>query len=165
MTVTAKDVAAFILRAKGTMTAMKLQKLVYYSQAWSLVWDGEPLFDDQIEAWANGPVTYALFQHHRGKYTVGAADFADGDPEELDLDQRETVQAVLDAYGDMSAGQLSALTHAEKPWRAARGSAEDGEKSRAVITPSSMQEYYAELSAAETAVQDVQDVDFPAWVR
>ena len=38
------DVAAYILHRAGTMTAMKLQKLVFYSQAWSLVWDEKPLF-------------------------------------------------------------------------------------------------------------------------
>ena len=34
MTVSAVDVAAYILDQKGPMTAMKLQKLVYYGQAW-----------------------------------------------------------------------------------------------------------------------------------
>lgn len=45
------DVAAYILEKKGEMTAWKLQKLVYYSQAWSLVWDQRPLFAERIEAW------------------------------------------------------------------------------------------------------------------
>ena len=36
------DVAAYILQKTGSMTTMKLQKLVYYSQAWSLVWDEKP---------------------------------------------------------------------------------------------------------------------------
>jgi uncharacterized phage-associated protein len=49
------DVAQYILRKQGGMTTMKLQKLVYYAQAWSLVWDEEPLFDQPIEAWSNGP--------------------------------------------------------------------------------------------------------------
>ena len=44
------DVAACILKQKGPMTAMKLQKLLYYSQAWSLVWDEKPLFPERIEA-------------------------------------------------------------------------------------------------------------------
>ena len=37
------DVAEYILKKKGAITAMKLQKLVYYSQAWAVVWDEEPL--------------------------------------------------------------------------------------------------------------------------
>ena len=50
------DVAAFILGRLGQVGAMKLQKLVYYSQAWSLVWDDQPLFSETIEAWDKGPV-------------------------------------------------------------------------------------------------------------
>jgi len=50
------DVSRYILERMGEMTAMKLQKLCYYAQAWSLVWDERPLFDERIEAWANGPV-------------------------------------------------------------------------------------------------------------
>ena len=39
------DVARYILEKYGPLSAMKLQKMVYYSQAWSLVWDDAPLFD------------------------------------------------------------------------------------------------------------------------
>jgi hypothetical protein len=52
--VSAHDVAAYILKQTGEITAMKLQKLVYYSQAWSLVWDEEPLFSERVEAWRMG---------------------------------------------------------------------------------------------------------------
>ena len=49
---TAHDVAAYILdKQDNGLPAMKLQKLVYYAQTWSLVWDDLPLFDDRIEAW------------------------------------------------------------------------------------------------------------------
>ncbi len=45
---TAHDVADFILAKLGAMSAMKLQKLVYYSQAWHLTWAEKPLFENQI---------------------------------------------------------------------------------------------------------------------
>ncbi|HSS48337.1 MAG TPA: type II toxin-antitoxin system antitoxin SocA domain-containing protein, partial [Thermoanaerobaculia bacterium] len=63
---TVHNVAAYILQKQGEMTAMKLQKLVYYSQAWSLVWDEEPLFAERVEAWANGPVVPDLYREHKG---------------------------------------------------------------------------------------------------
>ena len=44
--VSAHDVASYILRELGKTTTMKLQKLVYYSQAWSLVWDEKALFQE-----------------------------------------------------------------------------------------------------------------------
>ena len=64
------DVAAYVLREAGAMSTVKLHKLVYYSQAWHLVWDEEPLFVEPIEAWANGPVVRALYDHHRGRFGV-----------------------------------------------------------------------------------------------
>jgi uncharacterized phage-associated protein len=64
------DVAEYILQKQGSMTAWKLQKLVYYSQAWALVWDQKPLFPERIEAWANGPVSPDLYQKHRGQFIV-----------------------------------------------------------------------------------------------
>lgn len=57
----ALDVAQYILEQQGPMPAMKLHKLLYYAQAWSLVWDDEPLFPERIEAWINGPVIPDLF--------------------------------------------------------------------------------------------------------
>lgn len=45
------------------MTTMKLEKLTYYCQAWSLAWDDVPLFDEEFEAWANGPVCPQLFEN------------------------------------------------------------------------------------------------------
>lgn len=44
------DVAAAILERTGPLDTFKLQKLVYYAQAWHLVWDNEPLFEEPIEA-------------------------------------------------------------------------------------------------------------------
>src|SRR5260221_11586367 len=59
------DVAAYIIKKMGPVSAMKLHKLIYYCQAWSLVWDERPLFQEKIEAWANGPVIRDLFVFHR----------------------------------------------------------------------------------------------------
>lgn len=135
--------AAYILAKRGPMSAMKLEKLVYYSQAWSLVWDERPLFADRIEAWANGPVAPRLYAAHRGQFTVYG--IAEGDPKRLDDVGRETVDAVLGYYGDKAAHWLSALTHDEPPWRDARCGLPDGVPSTAEITHAAMAEYYGSL--------------------
>ena len=145
MSVRANDVAAYILRSQGAMPAMKLQKLVYYSLAWSLVWDDEPLFEETVEAWANGPVIRELYDAHRGQFAV--ASIPDSDPDLLDSDQRETVDAVLQFYGEKSSQWLSDLTHMEAPWRNAReeNGLGSGERGQAPITHASMHEYYSSL--------------------
>jgi uncharacterized phage-associated protein len=137
------DVAAFILRQHGPMTAMKLQKLVYYAQAWSLVWDERPLFGARIEAWANGPVAPKLYEQHRGKFNVSR--WPEGDPSRLAEDARDTLRAVVAFYGAMPAQQLSDLTHAEPPWRDARLGLAPGERGNREITHAAMAEYYGSL--------------------
>jgi uncharacterized phage-associated protein len=142
----ALDVAAYILERSGPgpLTAMKLQKLVYYSQAWSLVWDERPLFPERIEAWANGPVCPTLYNFHRGSFHVSRMMIG-GDPDSLSADERETVDAVLDYYGKMNSQYLSDLTHAEQPWQIARGQMSPGERGNSEITHASMAEFYGSL--------------------
>lgn len=138
------DVAQYILKRQGKMTAMKLQKLVYYAQAWGLVWDEKPLFREPVEAWANGPVVRALYEAHRGKFQVGPSDFG-GDWEKLSAEQRGTVRAILKIYGDKGSNWLSDLTHREDPWRDARRGFSDGERGGRVISHAAMAEYYGNL--------------------
>ena len=143
--VSVNDVAAFILRERQQMTAMKLQKLVYYAQAWSLVWDERPLFSERIEAWANGPVCPDLYRQHSGKFQVGPGDIA-GNPGAIDQDGRDTILSVLTFYGDKSAQWLSDLTHNEAPWHDARRGLSDGDRGQVEITHAAMAEYYGSLS-------------------
>lgn len=140
------DVAKYILDKLPDMTAMKLQKLVYYSQAWSLVWDEEPLFDAPIEAWANGPVVRELYDLHKGQFKVIPSSI-NGNPSKLTGLQIETIDAVLVFYGDKTGQWLSDLAHMEDPWKIARESEglADGEKGSPVIELSDMSEYYGGL--------------------
>jgi uncharacterized phage-associated protein len=137
------DVAEFILHKCGSMTAMKLQKLVYYCQAWSLVWDEKPLFPEKIEAWANGPVVRELFDLHKGRFRVASISL--GRPEKLNKTQIETVKAVLNYYCKRSSQWLSDLTHMEDPWRKARAGMSEDERGNRVISHASMIEYYSSL--------------------
>lgn len=139
------DVVAYILSKTGRVTAMKLQKLVYYSQAWSLVWDEEPLFEERIEAWANGPVVVDLYRWHKGLFEV--SNCARGEPNNLTAQQRETIDGVLNFYADKPSQWLSDLTHREPPWFSARKRLSPGQRGTREITHASMAEYYAGLSA------------------
>lgn len=142
--VSALDVAPYILKELGPLPAMKLQKLVYYSQAWSLVWDEQRLFHERIEAWAYGPVVPRLFRAHRGRFKVGTIP---GDASRLDENQTETVDSVIAFYGEKSSQWLSDLTHLEAPWHETRESAglANGERGSAQINIADMAQYYSSL--------------------
>lgn len=140
---TVYDVAAYILARQGPMTAMKLQKLVYYAQAWSLVWNDKPLFRNRIEAWANGPVSPTLYQEHKGKFMVVRLRIGDG--RKVRSQAKATVDSVLDYYGKQSSQWLSTLTHAEKPWKDARRGLKPSNRGSVPITHAAMAEYYGSL--------------------
>ena len=137
------DVARYILSKKGQITAMKLQKLVYYSQVWPLVWDEEELFPEQIEAWANGAVVRALFRIHRGMFKVTEENFSIGDISSLSTSQKSNIDKVLEFYGDYTAQELSDINHQEDPWVNARGDLHPMANSSNEITKGAILEYHS----------------------
>lgn len=138
------DVADYVLQKLGSMSAMKLQKLIYYSQVWYLVWTESPLFSDEIEAWANGPVVRALYRKHRGQFRIGKGFFG-GEIARLSNEQKDVINKVLAFYGDKDPQWLSNLTHLETPWKSARQGLLPGERGECVITKESILEYYSSL--------------------
>lgn len=139
---------------------MKLQKLVYYSQAWNLAWRSDELFPEDIQAWANGPVVYELFEEHRGRFTI--EDWPHGDARHLTSEDCKVVNAVLAAYGDLSARKLSFLTHEEDPWRNARQGLSPTASSTNVISKEALEEYYGALDS-QNAGTPVADFDWRIW--
>jgi uncharacterized phage-associated protein len=144
-----QDVAAYILGKLGSMSAMKLQKLCYYAYGYHLAWESRPLFPERFEAWANGPVCPGLYREHRGRFIVQPGEIP-GDPRHLDDGERESVDLVLDAYGEFTAHQLSLMTHAEKPWLAARkrGKAGPLERSRAKLRDDEIFDHFDAMTSA-----------------
>ena len=138
------DTAKYILERSGSMSTMKLQKLCYYSQAWSLVWDDSPLFEEDFQAWENGPVCPELFFKTQGKYKVSASDESGGNGD-LSDNQKDTIDRVLAHYGGHDAQWLSQLTHMEEPWIKAREGMPAGARCTNIIIKESMALYYGGL--------------------
>jgi len=141
------DVASFILEKCGRITTWKLQKLVYYCQAWSLVWDDEPLFSEKIEAWANGPVVRELYNLHKGRFYISRLSC--GNPGDLNQSQKDTICAVIDYYGKKSSQWLSDLAHMEDPWKEARKGISEKMRGYREITLESMAKYYSSILPEE----------------
>lgn len=138
------DVAAYILQKRQTISTWKLQKLLYYCQAWSLVWDEKPLFGEEIQAWINGPVCPAIYHKFQGQYQIDHIDC--GDSGMLDENQKDSIDIVLSSYGDKSPQWLSDLTHKEMPWQKAREGLLPNVRGNSVISLESMAEYYESLT-------------------
>ena len=139
------EVAKYIVEKLGTMTTMKMQKLTYYCQAWSLAWDGKPLFNEDFQAWANGPVNYELFTMHKGNFSINNSSFASVENGSFTKSEKDTLDSVLKFYGDKEPLWLSELTHKEAPWKNARNGCAAGMPCSNIISKESMQEYYSGL--------------------
>ena len=139
------DVAKYILHKKGRMSTWKLQKLCYYSQAWSLAWTERPLFEEDFEAWTNGPVCRQLFNAHKGLFEISEDELSQGDYNALTSDEQDTVNIVIRDYGDMDPSELREQTHVEDPWKNARAGLSTWDRGDRIIEKSAMGEYYGSL--------------------
>ena len=139
------DTAKYILERTGKISTWKLQKLCYYSQAWSLAWTEEPIFQEDFQAWANGPVCPELFFEHQGRFTITADALRFGSQDALTDDQKDTVNVVLSDYGNMEPYELRELSHHEAPWRDARQGLPEGAYCTNIISKEAMGAYYGSL--------------------
>jgi uncharacterized phage-associated protein len=126
-----------------SLTNMKLQKLVYIAQGWSLALLGRPLFYNEIKAWIWGPVIPRLYKPLR-KYGAGVVtEFVPTDDGPIDPQSAEmaVIKGVWNAYKDFSAAQLSAITHKEgTPWSQTWASKHYG-----IIRPDLIAQHYRQL--------------------
>jgi uncharacterized phage-associated protein len=104
------------------LTNLRLRKLLYYAQAWSLVLRERQLFPEELEAWRYGPVVREVYYQapHGGGAEVILADALAEAPDAL-ADEIDFVTAVWDAYKSESAIGLSISTHQELPWKTTWG--------------------------------------------
>jgi uncharacterized phage-associated protein len=130
--------------AGDTISNLKLQKLCYYAQAWSLALDDRPLFAERIEAWAHGPAIPKLYRRFKkyGSQAINPLDIVSDPERDLHLDHKGRLDEVWALYGRLSGTQLRNLTHQERPWADARGDTPPGENCTEEITHDSMRAFY-----------------------
>ena len=138
------DVAAYIMEKTGEISTWKLQKLVYYSQAWHCVWSDKPLFEERIEAWENGPVCPELYKTHKGEFSIDS--LPKGDLAQLSDDEKDSIRRVIKFYNRYNGQQLSSLTHAEEPWQLARQGLGKREQGNREIKKADMMRYYESVT-------------------
>jgi uncharacterized phage-associated protein len=129
------------------LTHMRLQKLLYYAQGWSLALRQRPLFADQIQAWAHGPVVPDVYRRLRDKSDgfISPDDLAD-EPS-LSGDDAKFVREVWETYKDYSATRLRKMTHEEPPWLEARKGLKAEDASKKPISRSQMEQYFRSIAA------------------
>lgn len=151
-------VTNFVNQKGDTVSHKKLQKLIYYVEAWNLVHLDEPLINEDFEAWVHGPVVPELYQQLKefgfNQIEVVNDEFDTIDEEiqaiiinnKLTENQLELIYSVLNKYGGLSSLELELLSHSESPWIEAREGYAPHQTCNKIITKARMKEFYTSLN-------------------
>lgn len=144
------------VNSKGvSVSPKKLQKLVYYVEAWHLVHFDFALIDENFEAWVHGPVVPELYQdlkqfgYNDIQIINNELDTSEkriekvANDNNITEDQIELIYSVLNKYGILSSFELEMLTHSEQPWIEARKGFPPHERCTNIIGKDRMKEFYS----------------------
>lgn len=155
--INSSELSDYILCKLSNVSHLKLQKLLYYVEAWHLTVLQESLIDEKFEAWLHGPVIRSVFARFRREgYLMydhlpfdkaRAGEVKESIESKLAHNQIELIEDVLSEYGDKTDYHLECLTHSEEPWIEARIGVGSGESSRNIISDETMKRYYSKLMA------------------
>lgn len=141
----------YILERGGEMSHLKLQKILFYTQAFHLAYFNTEIIEDDFEAWVHGPVSRKIFHELKDKSLIYAelsfSLYEEIKPsisivDRLTQDQMELVNDVIDEYKLLSGGQLESMTHSEQPWIDARKGCAPCDKCSNVILKNDMKIFY-----------------------
>ncbi len=147
--INATILADFILIKYGPMSHLKLQKLLYYTQAYHLAYFDTDLIPENFEAWVHGPVCREVYNTLRDKSILYSDVGFSGEhnPEDilsnsLTTDQMALIVDVNNELSTWSGIELETSTHSELPWISARTGLSPEAKSTTLISKDLMYEFY-----------------------
>lgn len=121
---TAMNIASEIIRQYGeqhkAITNLKLQKVLYYVQVYSLQNEGQALFNDDFQAWRHGPVIPEVYDVFR-KYVSDEIKADDktvlSNRVEIDEITRGVIEKIVEKTLTLDAWEMVYKTHETRPWK------------------------------------------------
>ena len=124
---------------------LKLQKLLFYTQAVSLHRTGKPAFEDEIQARHYGPLVPRAYNKYKEfDFETIIEDKESNTDILMDTDIIESIDLALSYYGDMTPAALIRQTHSESPWQDAYKKG-----SKTVIANDAIKSYYDQIYIIE----------------
>lgn len=146
--ITCADVADYFIYLSNqtgeTITNLKLQKLVYYAQAWHLANYNKKLFGENFQAWIHGPVIPELYSEYKKFGHLAIQKEIDFKKLSKKINKKTLtyLNEVARVYMPCGAYQLEMMTHKEDPWVNARKGCASDEKCTNVISTTEIKSYY-----------------------
>lgn len=157
----AKYVGLSLLSKELSVSHLKLQKIIYYCQAWHMVFFGREntLLDEKPQAWVNGPVYPTIYNEYKqeGSFVTDLMTKEDFGTEDIEsalkdltgklnfsVEQTKCLNSVISLYGVKNEAQLISYTHCEKPWAEKREGLLPFQRSTKELSLDTMYNYYKE---------------------
>lgn len=141
---------------ENRMTHLALQKMLYFSQAWSNVFSDKLLFDEECEAWAHGAVYRKVYNKFKG-FKYNPLPLVDIEVN-LPAEEIEILEFVWKYYFEVYAPKtLEHICHLEMPYKLARENCKDLERCENMIDKSAVREYYMEVAQKYNISRDTKD--------
>lgn len=137
---------SYIFEKAEDITPLALQKLLYYVQAIFMANYEKPLFIEECEAWAHGPVynkVYNIFKEFKynpiddKRFIIFKGRF-----NSLSKEEKDIIDMVINTFGVYSGKTLEALTHKESPWADVFSDSDIYDYANETITKDSIRSYF-----------------------
>lgn len=141
----------YILKKSGKMNAIKLQKTMFFVEAFHLAIFNKSLVGENFEAWVNGPVLRSVYNEYKSQskasYIISVPEFDETsfwrqfeNPKQL-----YTIDKVIEYLNRFDSRSLSESSHRHLPWKEAREGLTANEKSDDPISKDLIRKYYRKL--------------------
>lgn len=130
------DVSRYIISYSNKMdygiSNLKLQKVLYFVQAYFLIQTGHPCFNEKIEAWDFGPVVSKVYCEYKqygcgdipttksfimiDKNNIWNSKRVEFDDIAISYYDKSLINKVVDKFSEYSATDLVTLTQHQTPW-------------------------------------------------
>lgn len=141
--------------AGDDMTHFKLQKMLYYAQAWHLAMNDERLFDNAFEGWVHGPVCHEVYDRfrHLGWSPISVDDVL-STADDFDEETLDFLDEVWEVYSQYSAAKLEQMTHQEEPWLEARGDSAPQTPGHTELKDDTIRSFYRQRMLARRRIRE-----------
>jgi uncharacterized phage-associated protein len=141
----------YILKKSGQMNAIKLQKTMFFVEAFHLAIFNKSLVGESFEAWVNGPVLRSVYNEYKSQskasYIISIPEFEEvifwrkfENPKQLYI-----IDKVIEYFNRFGSQQLSESSHRHLPWKEAREGLGTNDKSDKPMSKDSIRKYYRKL--------------------
>lgn len=153
------NTALYIVNRLEEVTALSLQKLLYFIDGFSKEILSNRLFNEEPEAWSRGPVyreIYNCFSYYKGD-NINYKDLLKDYEFNLRDEEKEYLDEILKNFGCYSGNILKEMTHLTDPWITTREGLNEDEPSERIITQDIIDNYFNKI-CKEYDINNIKDI-------